>query len=130
MSSLRKRGSPKQMSAARVCWLGLLAVCPACFGQAPPNDNFTNAIGLYGNSATFGGTLSNATIEPGERTDGCNNFNFGGGSVWWSWTATNSTAVVINVLASTGASDAGLSVHTGPDVVSLTDLDSSAWITS
>jgi len=126
--SLRQRGSPKQKSAARTFWLGLLCsvVCSACFAQAPANDNFTNAIVLYGSSTTFSGTLSNATFESGERPDGCNAYNFdGGGSVWWSWTATNSTTVVIDVLASTAANNAGLSVHTGADVASVTDLDCS-----
>src|SRR6266851_4334734 len=47
-------------------------VCSACFGQVPPNDNFTNATVLDGSSTTFSGALSNATFEPGETPAGCN----------------------------------------------------------
>jgi len=114
------------MCAALTFYLGLLysTVCSTCFGQAPSNDNFTNAIVLYGNSTIFSGTLSNATFEPGETPDGCNIYNFPGGSVWWSWTPTDSTPVIIDLLQTTaGANYAGLSVHTGQDVASLTDLD-------
>ena len=113
------------MSGLTARWFGLLsyAVFSVCFGQAPANDNFTNAIVLDGNFSTFSGSLTNATFESGESMSGCNTYNFSGGSVWWSWTATNSTPVVIQVLESTGVSYAGLSVHTGRDVTFLTDLD-------
>src|SRR5438477_11453205 len=97
MFHLRQRRSPNRMTALTPRWLGLLcsAFCSACFAQAPVNDHFTNAIVLEGNSAIFSGSLTNATFEPGESTVGCGGRDFSGGSVWWSWTATNSTPVVI-----------------------------------
>jgi hypothetical protein len=108
----------------RTLWLGLLCggVCSVCFGQAPPNDDFTNAIPLYGNSVTFTGTLDNATLEPGESECPCNHC-FSGGSLWWSWTATNSTTVLLMPVEQHGASDAGFVVHTGTNVSTLADLD-------
>ena len=125
MFSSRRRSSAKQIGTALTRWLAVLCsiICSAAFGQTPPNDDFANAIVLYGNSTTFSGTLSNATFESGESLDGCNVYNFPGGSVWWTWTATNSTAVVIDMLESTGAYTAGLGVHTGSDAASLNDVD-------
>ena len=113
------------MTAPNPHWLGLLcsAISSACFAQAPVNDHFTNAIVLEGSSAIYSGSLTNATFEPGESSVGCGGHDFGGGSVWWSWTATNSTPIVIDVLEATGAYYSGLSVHTGKDVTSLTELD-------
>jgi len=119
------RDLPKQVCAARTRWLALLCsvICSVCFAQAPINDHFTNAIVLEGNSAIFSGSLTNATFELGESSVGCGGHDFGGGSVWWSWTATNSTPVVVNVLASAGSPDAGMIVHTGKDVTLLTEID-------
>src|SRR6267142_1183911 len=125
MFSWRRRSSQNWIKVPVARWFGLLScgILPVCFGQAPANDNFTNAIVLGGNYSIFSGSLTNATYESGESPSGCNNFNFGGGSVWWSWTATNSNAVVIDVLESAGSHDTGLSVHTGKNVTSLIDLD-------
>src|SRR3954453_6196634 len=77
----------------------------SAFGQTPPvNDNFTNATVLIGSSLTFTCTLAGATLE-GAETNGP--FPGGsltsGGSVWWSWTASESTAVIISVLRDTSS---------------------------
>lgn len=119
----RKRGwqNLQNVLPALYCclfWLGLL---PVCFCQAPPNDNFTNAVVLEGNAFTFSGSLTNATFEPTENSFACHAFP--GGSVWWSWTATNSTVVVVDMIDSTGSEYAGLSVNTGKEVASLAELD-------
>src|SRR6266496_5976029 len=68
ISFWNQRGLPRRMDAAGAHWLALFCcgVVSVCLGQAPPNDSFTNAIPLYGNSVTFTGTLVNATYEPGE----------------------------------------------------------------
>ncbi len=89
----------KGLNVGRARWLGLFycGVFSVSFGQGPPNDDFTNATPLYGNSVLFSGTLTNATFEAGESTRMCGIFPLFGGSVWWSWTATNSTDVVIDV---------------------------------
>jgi hypothetical protein len=125
MFSLSQRGSPNRMIALNAHLLGLLScgVFSVCFGQTPVNDNFTNAIVLHGNTSTFSGSLTNATYESGESPIGCGGNNFAGGSVWWSWTATNSIPVVIDVLASTGYPNTGLSVFTGKDVTVVTEVD-------
>src|SRR6266536_40803 len=72
MFSWRQRGSPNQIRALILLWFGLLSfgALSLCFGQAPTNDNFTNAIVLYGNSSIFSGSLTNATFESGESTSG------------------------------------------------------------
>src|SRR3954467_13034281 len=72
-------------------------VVSVAFGPAPPNDHFTNATPLYGNSVIFSGTLANATFEPGEPTRMCGLFDLALGSVWGLWAATNSTDVVVDV---------------------------------
>lgn len=91
------------------------------------NDDFTNATPLYGNSVIFNGTLANATYEAGESSCSCDvGFCVLGGSVWWSWTAANSTAVVIDTFDRTVVGPAGFAVHTGSNVTMLTDLDCSS----
>lgn len=100
-----------------ICWM----ICPVCFGQAPPNDDFTNAIPLYGSSVTFTGTLDNATFESGENPCACYNCFGPYPSLWWSWTATNSTTVLIMSVQGS-AMYSGFGVHTGTNVSTLTDL--------
>jgi Immunoglobulin I-set domain/Immunoglobulin domain len=107
-------------SIARTQWFCLLCCVgfSVCFGQSAPNDDFTNAIPLYGNLVTFSGTLSNATIEVGETPSTC----YGAApSVWWLWTATNSTTVLIRPVGP--MLDAGFDVCTGTNVSALTELD-------
>lgn len=95
-----------------------------CLAQPPPNDHFTNAIPLYGNSVTFTGTLVNATSEnvPCPWCVGCGCYTFKP-AVWWSWTSSNSTQVVIDLLQQSGAQDAWFVASTGTSTNSLTDLD-------
>src|ERR1043165_2833468 len=50
----------------------------------PPNDNFTNRIGLSGGSVTANGSNVEATREPGEPLHA---EKLGDTSVWWQWTA-------------------------------------------
>jgi len=105
-------------------------VSSVCLGQTPPNDNFTNAIPLYGNSVIFTGTLVNATYEPGEsqRVDRF----FEGGSVWWSWTATNSTRVVISMVPQDTTNYyayayCAFAVHSATNVTDITDDSQLDW---
>jgi hypothetical protein len=70
--------------------------------QAPPNDNFTDSIVLSGNDITFAGTLIGATTEPGEpvgRPISMLNGFHPERSVWWSWTATDTTPVTLIALS-------------------------------
>ena len=126
MSFRGKQVLPTLANFSRVqlaCLLGCGAFSVA-FGQAPLNDDFTNAIPLYGSSVTFTGTLANATIEAGESFCECSDVCLPGGSVWWSWTATNSTAVIVDTVGYTPAyNGADFAVCTGSDVNALTALD-------
>jgi hypothetical protein len=91
------------------------------FGQAPPNDNFTNATVLVGNDVTFSGTLSNATreeFEPGS----CGYYDNPWSSVWWSWTATDSSEVVVETLEHSPTSSTSFAAFTGTDFGPLTWL--------
>lgn len=93
-----------------------------CLAQSPSNDHFTNAISLYGNSVAFTGTLANATFEAAENPCPLGVMCPFPGSVWFLWTATNSTTVLILPEAHT-SHDAGFSVHTGSSLAALADLD-------
>ena len=88
----------------------------SALAQSPPNDHFTNAMPLYGSSVAFTGTLASATFEAGEDTtvwlfDTLLKTLSAGGSIWWSWTATNTTAVVINALAPVGGTNTAFAVY-------------------
>ena len=79
----------------------LVVLAESAFCQTPPpNDNFANRITLTGNNVTFTGTLSNATVEAGEPTAAPSQPNFPAThSVWWTWTATESTPVTLVALS-------------------------------
>src|SRR5437867_7679327 len=107
-------------ASSLLCLIGCCAL--AAFGQAPPNDHFTNAIALSGNVVTFSGTLSNATIEDWEPEDSCS-YDFFGPSVWWSWTATQSTAVVVETLQHSPTYGSAFAALKGTEIWALTPLD-------
>src|SRR6185295_6377350 len=50
---------------------------------APPNDNFADRIALTGSVVSATGSTVSATREMSEPQHSF----YGGGSVWWSWTA-------------------------------------------
>ena len=84
--------------------------------EAPPNDNFSNAILLTGYTSTTGSN-NLATKEPGEPAHGGNP---GGKSVWWTWVAPDSRLVEV---VTTGSSfDTLLGVYTGSAVTALTGV--------
>ena len=60
----------------------------------PPNDNFANRIVLTGHSLTFTGITAGATYEPPTEAW----WATGGPSVWWSWTATETAPVTLEIL--------------------------------
>src|SRR6516162_1325732 len=84
---------------------GVFAVLLGFIGNAhaqapPPNDNYADRIVLTGSFLTATGTLAGATFESVE-TNSTPPFSSGpqtGGSVWWTWTAPQSTAVVIQLV--------------------------------
>ena len=77
--------------------------------SAPLNDDFENRIVLAGSSVTFAGTLQNATIQSGEPKAEPPPGSFSvwpygyygqrqNASVWWSWAASTSGPVTLEVL--------------------------------
>lgn len=70
----------------------------------PPNDNFVNRTFLTGNSNEFGGTLAEATVE--HNTNGMHEaygpyitgLAYPPASIWWSWTASESGPVTLQML--------------------------------
>ena len=111
------------------CALVLLASIAGAFGQSPPpNDDFANRIPVTGSSLIINGTLAGATYEdPVETANPPPNIEYmpsvpGGGSVWWTWTATQSTTVVIQAVRDNPAIDqvGEIAVYTGSNLNSLT----------
>jgi hypothetical protein len=82
----------------------LVGVAPVFAQTPPPNDNFSNRIVLSGTSLTFSGTLAGATLESNEPLGGTLT-NIAAEnptqSVWWTWTAPQSSLVILEM---TGAS--------------------------
>lgn len=100
-------------------------VCPLQ-GQATSNDNFANRTVLTGSSITFTGTLVGATLETFE--DGVPGYMpTGGGSVWWTWTAPETTRVVIEIPHTPYTTNAALAVYTGNAIYALTLVDQSLF---
>jgi hypothetical protein len=77
--------------------------------SAPVNDDFEDRIVLTGSSVTFAGALQNATIQPGEPSAASLSGSFSiwpygyygqrqNASVWWSWAASLSGPVTLEVL--------------------------------
>ena len=71
----------------------------------PPNDNFTNRITLTGDLIDFSGTLAGATLESTNEANGSFVITNQGyapitESVWWTWTASESTFVTLEILNS------------------------------
>ncbi|HXU77167.1 MAG TPA: immunoglobulin domain-containing protein [Methylomirabilota bacterium] len=104
------------------CFLVGCGTVLAALGQAPPNDEFTNATLLSGNLAIFSGTLSNATYADNEPGDPCGSF-FSLPTVWWSWTASESSAVVVETLEHSPTTMTAFAVFMGDDVSTLSALD-------
>lgn len=104
----------------------MLACVADAFGQSPPvNDNFTNRIPLTGSPITIAGTLAGATYEGGETNVFPYNSPTGGGSVWWTWTASQSTRVIIEMLRdySVVSFGGGLAVYTGTNLNALSGVE-------
>jgi hypothetical protein len=100
---------------------------------APPgaNDNFQNAIPLFGPVVTTTGNNSTATRQGGFQGEPFHGGNFGGASVWWYWTATASGPTTIDTLGSDF--NTLLGVYTGTAVNQLTtiagnnDFEGNTW---
>src|ERR1051325_3522399 len=97
---------------------GAVLFGPVSASAAPANDSFANPIELRGPIVTATGSNVGATKQfPGEPFIAG---NFGGASVWWTWTATASGQTTID----TSGSDFNtlLGVYTGNAVNQLTTI--------
>ena len=104
--------------------LALISATSAFAQSPPPNDDFAHSTPLTGSSITFTGTLVGATVEPAETNS---SFAWGwplGRSVWWTWTAAESTAVVVAIQPEGWANttNAWLSVFSGTNLNALSSL--------
>ncbi len=84
----------------------------------PPNDNFTNAQVLVGETGVVPGDNTGATLQVGET-----NVLAGvpvGASIWYKWTATNDGTYTFDTSAS--LIDTVMGVFTGTNVAALTTL--------
>jgi hypothetical protein len=109
----------------------MLVSIAAAFGQPPANDDFANRTPLTGSSITFTGTLVGATAESAE-TD--YHFPggplFSGGSVWWTWTASDTSIMMMTVqrdYSIVDSSNTALYVYTGFDLSALTPVDNNSF---
>jgi subtilisin family serine protease len=93
---------------------GVTVVLQHTLVPAPPNDDFANAIAISGLNLTTQGINTGASREPGEP----NHARAGGGqSVWWRWTAPETTLVTVFTAGS--QMDTTLAVYTGSEVSAL-----------
>jgi len=83
------------------------------------NDNFANRRVITGLSGTATGNNVNATKETGEPVHAG---NFGGASIWYSWTAPVTGSATIDTL--TSSFDTLLAIYTGAAVNNLTPVAS------
>lgn len=102
-----------------------LISAPSAFAQTPPqNDNFANRTTLTGSSITFTGTLVGATFEPAETNSTFPGIYWSfGRSVLWTWTAAESTAVVIAIRSESwpNLTNGTLMVYSGTSLDALTN---------
>src|SRR4051812_4938055 len=99
--------------------LGLGFVRMGCC-QAPPNDNFADRIVLTGNNIVLTSSLVGATVEPGEPIGWpFVDIPIPARSVWWSWTATETTPVTLVALGYSDdtLSNMGVAVYAGTNLL-------------
>jgi len=116
-----------QLRQFTFCAALMFSSATTAFAQSPPaNDDFANRTVLTGSSITFTGTLVGATSEPAETNIPPLLFSTWpfGRSVWWTWTAAESTTVVIAIQPDGWANttNAELSVFGGTNLNSLSSV--------
>ncbi len=88
-------------------------------GTPPANDHFAQAPLLTGDFAGGTSSTAGATRETGEPLHAGNG---SGTSVWWTWTAPASGAVIVDTSGS--AVDTAVAVYTGDSLATLTEVAS------
>jgi large repetitive protein len=81
-----------------------------------PGDDFVQRVPIAGAGATVTGSNVGATKEAGEPNHAG---NFGGHSVWWTWTAPFTGSVTFSTAGTTFAN--ALAVYTGSSITTLAD---------
>ena len=109
----------------------LLAFADSSAQSTPANDDFNNRTVISGSSITFNGTLVGSTLEPAESNGSVPpNPSTTGGSVWWTWTAPQSTTVTVAIVRDNPtvvSSGTSLWVYSGTSITSLTLLDGNSF---
>jgi hypothetical protein len=103
----------RTLAAVAVAGLATLASAATASAAPPANDNIANAQALTpGLPVSVEGTTVDATGEPGEKVFG----NPANESVWYSWRATASGTVVVDICSKSPAGpevSTGIGVYTG-----------------
>lgn len=100
-----------------IIWILLIASFVSGALAQPINDQFANRIFLQGNLTNFSGTLAGATRTTNPLEFIPSSLNSATKSVWWQWTAVESTPVVIEILNPTEApGNDGVFVYRGANV--------------
>jgi hypothetical protein len=105
------RGAGKRVRPGRAVVIATIVSSLVAGGRlvaAPPNDAFAQRATLSGLSGETSGSTVDATREPSEPVHAD---NFGGNSVWWTWTPGERGLATINTLGS--GFDTLLAVYTG-----------------
>lgn len=95
--------------------LGVTNVVTYSIVPPPPNDNFTNAIKVPAQGAVYFSNNRFATIETDEPFHA--NVSTVAASLWWAWSSTNTTNVLIDTTGS--AIDSVIAVYTGNSLSNL-----------
>jgi hypothetical protein len=96
--------------------------------DAPPNDDFANAIELTGSAPTVDGTTTGGTREPNEPYHGYSYYAADNtASVWYEWTAPSSGKVTLSRSPASWAQ--ALAVYTGDSLGSLSRIASDYYDT-
>lgn len=118
----------RTLSVLALAGVATLALAAAASAAPPANDNIANAQPLTpGLPVSVEGTTVGATGEPGEKVFG----NPANESVWYSWTATTSGTVAVDICAKSPAGpevSTGIGVYTGTGATfaSLTKVEDTA----
>jgi hypothetical protein len=87
--------------------------------NGPVNDHFANRITLTGSVVSVTGSTLGATRETNEPQHSF----FGGGSVWWSWTAPTSGIYAVHAVAGSSYSQRALAIYVGDSLSELSRVN-------
>jgi uncharacterized delta-60 repeat protein len=104
----------------------LLAICGLATATnvlaQPANDDFANAIPLFGTSASINGASNQLAGKEPAMGEPAHAGNAGGASVWFQWRAQQTAPVTVTLANVTFPTNALLAVYTGNALNSLTEV--------